>query len=97
MPSWTAKDRRQYEHIKQSAIERGKPEDVAEEIAGRTTNKQRRLENRTPNKTTQGTGNPNSSLDDRSVDELRNLAAQRNIRGRSRMKKNELINALRER
>lgn len=97
MPSWTDKDRRQYEHIKESEIERGRSEDVAEEIAGRTTNKHRRLDGRTPNRTTQGTGNPNTRLEERSVNELRSLAAERNVRGRSRMKKQELIEALRNR
>ena len=95
MPSWTQKDERQYEHIKDSLLERGKSEDRAQEIAARTTNKQRRREGRTPNQATQGTGNPNTSLEDRSVQELRNLAAARNIKGRSRMKKDELIKALR--
>ena len=95
MPSWTQKDERQYEHIKDSLLERGKSEDRAQEIAARTTNKRRRWEGRTPNQATQGTGNPNTSLEDRSVQELRNLAAARNIKGRSRMKKDELIKALR--
>ena len=95
MPSWTQKDERQYEHIKDSLLELGKSEDRAQEIAARTTNKQRRMEGRTPNQATQGTGNPNTSLEDRSVQELRNLAAARNIKGRSRMKKDELIKALR--
>ena len=36
MPSWSAKDRRKYEHIKESSLERGVPEDRAQEIAGRT-------------------------------------------------------------
>ena len=95
MPSWTDKDRRQFEHVKQSELERGRSEEKAEEIAGRTTNKQRRSEGRTPNVRTQGTGNPNTRLEQRTVDELRNIAAQRNLRGRSRMKKQELIAALR--
>lgn len=95
MPSWSDKDERQYEHVKESVLERGADEDKAEEIAARTVNKQRREEGRTPNVTTQGTGNPNLKLEDRSVDELRNLAAEREIRGRSKMKKAELIAALR--
>ena len=94
MPSWTAKDERQYEAVKQSELERGRSEERAKEIAGRTVNKQRRLEGRTPNKTTQGTGNPRTRLVERTVDELRNLAAQRHVKGRSRMRKEELIQAL---
>ncbi len=95
MPSWTSKDRRKYEHIKQSSRERGLPEERAEEIAGRTVNKGRRLEGRTPSRRTGGTGNPNRPLEDRSMDELRNIARERNIRGRSSMNKGELVRALR--
>ena len=36
-----SKRARQYEHIKESLEERGRPEDVAEEIAARTVNKER--------------------------------------------------------
>jgi hypothetical protein len=95
MPEWSRKDERQYEHIKESARERGASTDRAQEIAARTVNKQRREEGRTPNRTTQGTGNPNRSYEERSVRELRNIASERNIEGRSRMNKEELIRALR--
>ncbi len=44
--NWSEKDERQYEHIKQSELERGESEDRAEEIAARTVNKQRREEGR---------------------------------------------------
>ena len=97
MPAWTDKDRRQFEHIEDSKLKAGSSEDEAAELAARTVNKHRRLSGRTPNKTTQGTGNPRSRLDARTVDELRNLAAERHIKGRSRMKKQELLNALRSR
>ncbi|MCO8121917.1 Rho termination factor N-terminal domain-containing protein [Stieleria sp. TO1_6] len=96
MPEWNDKDERQYEHIKSSQLDRGRSEEDAQEIAARTVNKQRREEGRTPNKTTQGTGNPNTSLDERTVEELRNRAADLNIRGRSSMKKSELIEAIRK-
>ncbi len=95
MPSWSGKDERKYEHIKEGYLERGTAEDRAEEIAARTVNQGRREEGRTPNRTTQGTGNPNTSYEDRSVKELRNIAAERGIEGRSNMKKDELIEALR--
>jgi hypothetical protein len=91
---WTAKDERQYEHVKESELERGRGEDSAEEVAARTVNKQRRLEGRTPNVTTQGTGNPNTPLEQRSRDELRNRARELKISGRSRMTKAELVEAL---
>ncbi|MDV6032403.1 MAG: addiction module toxin RelE [Phycisphaera sp. RhM] len=96
MPEWTEKDERQYEHIKESQLERGKSEDNAKEVAARTVNKQRRSEGRTPNTTTQGTGNPNTKLEDRTADELRNRAAELHIKGRSKMKKAELIDAIRD-
>src|SRR5438876_71747 len=70
--AWTDKDERQYEHIKESSLERGVNENKAEEIAARTVNKHRRVEGRTPNARTQGTGNPNRSLDERSRDEVYN-------------------------
>jgi plasmid stabilization system protein ParE len=94
--AWSAKDERQYEHIKDSGVDRGQSEDKAEEIAARTVNKRRREEGRTPNKTTQGTGNPNRRLEERSRDELYNLAKERKIRGRSLMDKRELMDALRK-
>jgi len=96
MPNaWTNKDERTYEHIKDSALERGQNPRRAKEIAARTVNKQRREQGRTPNKTTQGTGNPNTPLEQRKVAELRNLAAERHIAGRSTMRKAQLIEALR--
>ena len=97
MPSWTKKDQRKFEHIKESSTKRGIPEDRAEEIAGRTVNKGRRLEGRTPNRTTTGTGNPTRPLEDRTVQELRNIAKDRDLRGRSSMTKDELVRALRKR
>ena len=96
MAKWSNKDKRQYEHIKESVLDSGKSEDTAEEVAARTVNKQRRDEGRTPNKTTQGTGNPNERYEDRTLEELRNLASERSIEGRSKMNKSELIDALRD-
>lgn len=97
MPEWSRKDERQYEHIKESSKERGVSEGKAKEIAGRTVNKHRREEGRAPNKTTQGTGNPNKPLPSRSREELYNQAKKKRIAGRSRMNKGELVNALRGR
>jgi plasmid stabilization system protein ParE len=97
MATWSRKDERKYEHIKEGYEERGTPEDRAEEIAARTVNKDRREEGRTPNQRTQGTGNPQRGLEARSKDELENRARELNIRGRSGMKKDELVKAIRER
>lgn len=95
MPSWSNKDRRKYEHIKESSEERGVNQERAKEIAARTVNKGRRDEGRTPNKRTQGTGNPSRSLDSRSKQELYNRAKQMGISGRSKMDKQELVRAIR--
>ncbi len=97
MPSaWSKKDERQYEKIKRSSQQRGVSERRAKEIAGRTVNKTRRKEGRTPNKTTQGTGNPNTSLEQRTKKELYNIASEMGISGRSKMKKAELLHAIRD-
>lgn len=96
MPSWSNKDERQYEHIKNSSQQRGVSTERAKEIAARTVNKHRREEGRTPNKTSSGTGNPNKSLEDRSKRELYNQAKKLNIEGRSKMKKQQLVEAIRK-
>jgi hypothetical protein len=83
--AWSAKDERQYKHVKDSELKRGRSEDKAEEVAARTVNKQRREEGRTPNVRTQGTGS----------DELDNIARDRGVRGRSSMTKAELLAAVR--
>lgn len=97
MPSWSKKDERQYEAIKDQQIEDGKDKEEAAEVAARTVNKRRRKEGRTPNVRTQGTGNPNTELSERTVDELRNLARELEIPGRSKMtKKKDLVKAIRK-
>jgi len=93
--AWSDKDERMYEHVKDSERERGRTKDRPKEIAARTVNKQRREEGRTPNRTTQGTGNPNSGLEARSKRELYNRAKELDIEGRSGMSKDELVRAIR--
>jgi plasmid stabilization system protein ParE len=96
MPSaWSDKDERQYEKVKDSVRERGSSLRRAKEIAARTVNKRRRQQQRTPNKTTQGTGNPRRSLEERTRDELYNRARQLRIAGRSQMNKRQLAAAIR--
>ena len=95
--AWSSKDERIYEHVKDSELDRGRSTDKAKEIAARTVNKQRREEGRTPNRTTQGTGNPNRSLEARSKRELYNRAKELDLEGRSRMTKDELVDAIRRR
>ncbi len=96
MPAWSKKRERQYEHIKESSQDRGVPEGRAKQIAARTVNKTRRQRGETPNRRTQGTGNPNVPLKDRSKQELYNMAQNLGIKGRSRMKKDDLVAAIRK-
>jgi len=91
---WSNKDERQYEHIKESASEHGASPRRAKEIAARTVNKTRRKQGRTENRRTMGTGNPRSSLQERTRDELSNIARELGIPRRSRMKKDELVQAI---
>jgi hypothetical protein len=93
--AWSSKDERQYEKIRASSRKRGASDKRAKEIAARTVNKQRRKEGRTPNQSTQGTGNPIRSLEDRTVQELRNIAAELDIKGRSKMRKQQLVTYIR--
>lgn len=96
--AWSNKDERQYEHIKESAQERGKSKSRAKEIAARTVNKERREEGRTKSgkRSTSGTGNPTHSLEDRSKQELYNRAKELDVEGRSKMDKGELVKAIRK-
>ncbi len=92
--AWSAKDERQYEHIKQSEKQRGHGKRAAE-IAARTVNKQRRQEGRTPESRTQGTGNPRTGLEERTKQELYNTAKSLGIAGRAGMSKQALVRAIR--
>lgn len=94
--AWSKKDERQYEKIKDSQIQRGTSKARAQEIAARTVNKRRREEGRTPNKSSSGTGNPNTPLEDRTKQELYNRAGALHIEGRSKMDKKDLIQAIRQ-
>lgn len=93
--AWSNKDERKYEHIRESARDRGASTKRSREIAARTVNRDRREEGRTPNRRTQGTGNPRAGLEDRTRDELYNRAKELGIDGRSRMNKQELASAIR--
>lgn len=96
--TWSKKDERQYQHVKESERELGRSEDRAEEIAARTVNKQRRVEGRTKSgrKSTTGTGNPTTSLEERSRQELYNRAQRLGVAGRSKMSKQQLVTAIRK-
>ena len=103
--AFSAKRERQYEHIKDSLEERGKSEDVAEEIAARTVNKERARsgEAKESSRTSRedisssrrgglrsGTNRPKG----RTKEQLYNEARQMNIDGRSKMSKQQLQRAV---
>ena len=103
-----SKRARQYEHIKDSQLERGADEDRAEEIAARTVNKERAQagESREASRTStqdmspskrggqrSGTNRPKG----RTRDQLYNEARKLNIEGRSSMNKSELERAVERR
>jgi hypothetical protein len=95
---------RQYEHVKESALDRGASEDTAEEIAARTVNKQRARsgEARTSSRLSRediSSGRRAASRrkrggSGRTRDQLYEEAKDRNIRGRSTMTKAQLQRAL---
>ncbi|MGH3876732.1 MAG: plasmid stabilization protein [Actinophytocola sp.] len=104
--AWSNKRERQYEHIKDSAEDRGASTRRAKEIASRTVNKNRAQsgESRTASKTSTNDVSPQHRGGKRSGnrmgpngptrDQLYNEARKKNIRGRSQMTKKELQKAL---
>jgi hypothetical protein len=98
------KRERQYEHIKDSARERGESEKRATEIAARTVNKERARagESRTASRTStqdisssrRGGLRPHSGAGGRTRDQLYAEAKQRGVKGRSKMTKAQLEKAL---
>jgi hypothetical protein len=104
--SWSAKRERQYEHVKDSAEDRGASTKRAKEIASRTVNKNRAQagESRQASKTSLKDKSPQQRGGERSGnrkgpggptrDQLYNEAKKRNIDGRSKMTKQELERAL---
>src|SRR5262245_45930096 len=102
--AWSAKRERQYEHIKDSARRRGESEDVAEEIAARTVNKERaragearessRLSVTDMSSGERGGHRSHSGARGRTRDQLYEEAKRKNIKGRSTMTKAELERAV---
>ncbi|MFD9130570.1 plasmid stabilization protein [Kitasatospora sp. NPDC059571] len=98
------KRERQYEHIRDSALDRGASEKRAEEIAARTVNKERARhgESRTASRSSvedvssghRGGRRSHRGAQGPTYDQLYNEARQRNIKGRSSMNKEQLENAL---
>jgi hypothetical protein len=102
--SWSKKRERQYEHIKEGLEDRGRSEDVAEEIAARTVNKERARHGEAEEAS-------RSSVEDissgrrgglrshkgsggRTIDQLYNEARQKGVKGRSKMNKAQLEKAV---
>lgn len=102
--AWSAKRERQYEHIKESAEDRGQSEDVAEEIAARTVNKERArageartsscLSKEDISSGRRGGLRSHKGAQGRTYAQLYEEAKDRNIKGRSGMTKAELLKAL---
>ncbi|MBV1937289.1 plasmid stabilization protein [Streptomyces sp. BV286] len=101
MPSGSSPKReRQYEHIKESAEERGASTGRAKEIAARTVNKERARsgESRTASRTStrdksssqRGGQRSHSGAAGPTYDQLYEEAKRRNVKGRSSMNKSEL-------
>jgi len=103
--AWSNKRERQYEHVKDSAKERGASTKRAKEIAARTVNKERARtgEARTSTRTSRGdissgrrgglrsgTNRPKG----RTKEQLYNEAKRLNISGRSKMNKQQLQRAV---
>src|SRR2546421_4737613 len=95
--AWNAKRERQYEHIKEGLEERGRSEDVAEEIAARTVNKERARsgEARTASKSSvkdisssrRGGLRSHRGPGGRTKEQLYNEAKRKGVKGRSKMSK----------
>ncbi len=100
----SSKRERQQEHIKESELERGASERRAEEIAARTTNKERarRGESKTRSRSSaqesssgrRGGERSRAGAQGATYDQLYEEAKSRNIEGRSKMSKEQLSRAL---
>ena len=102
--AWSKKRERQYEHIKEGLEDQGRSEDLAEEIAARTVNKERARagEAATSSKTStddissgrRGGLRSHRGPGGRTRDQLYEEARHKNIKGRSTMTKAQLQRAV---
>jgi len=103
---WSDKRERQFAHIKQSLLEGGKGEELAAEIAARTVNKERAQHGEAKQVSPSSINDMSSGRrgglrshkgpGGRTLAQLRNEASQRNVKGRSRMNKAQLEQALQQ-
>ena len=105
--AWSTKRERQYQHIKEGQLDKGVPEDEAEEIAARTVNKTRAqegeseeasrtsIEDKSPSE--RGGERSHSGAQGRTKEQLYEDARRQGIEGRSTMTKDELEDALEDR
>ena len=103
-PAWSPKRERQYEHIKDGLLERGRSEDTAEEIAARTVNKERARHGEARESSRSSTDDISSGRrgglrshrgsGGRTRDQLYNEAKAKGIKGRSKMNKAQLARAV---
>jgi hypothetical protein len=102
--AFSAKRERQYEHIKEGLEQRGRSEDLAEEIAARTVNKERARSGEAKTSSRSSTNDISSSRrgglrshsgpGGRTKAQLYNEAKSKKIKGRSTMSKAELERAV---
>lgn len=102
--AWNKKRERQYDHIKEGLLERGESEDVAEEIAARTVNKERARAGEAKEASRTSTEDISSArrgglrshrgAGGRTRDQLYEEAKDKGIKGRSSMNKRELEEAV---
>lgn len=103
-PAWGDKRERQYEHIKEGLIDRGRSEDVAKEIAARTVNKERarageaeqssRTSSEDISSGRRGGLRSHKGSGGRTKDQLYNEARAKGVEGRSKMSKAQLERAV---
>jgi hypothetical protein len=102
--AWSRKRDRQYEQIKQGLRERGRSEDTAEEIAARTVHKERARHGEARQHSRSSTDDISSGRrgglrshtgpGGRTRDQLYNEAKAKGVKGRSKMNKAQLAQAV---
>jgi hypothetical protein len=106
--AWSNKRERQYEHVKESAQERGMSTKRAKEVAARTVNKERARSGEARESSRSSTRDMSSGRrgglrshsgktgghSGQTKEQLYNEARRLNIKGRSRMNKRQLLGAV---